>query len=65
MNTMLGILNDEGKAVITRLSLNPGFDIEHVDNNIRDCLRKMAHCEIEERIRDAKTAGDLRLRAVS
>ena len=61
MNTMLGILNDEGKAVITRLSLNPGFDIEHVDNNIRDCLRKMAHCEIEERIRDAKTAGDLRL----
>ncbi|MEK7741340.1 MAG: hypothetical protein AAB292_00055, partial [Nitrospirota bacterium] len=61
MNTMLGILNDEGKAVITRLSLNPGFDIEHVDNNIRDCLRKMAHCEIEEKIRLAKTAGDLRL----
>ncbi len=61
MNTMLGILSDEGKALITRLSLNPGFDIEHVDNNIRDCLRKMAHCEIEEKIRLAKTAGDLRL----
>ncbi len=61
MNTMLGILNDEGKALITRLSLNPGFDIEHVDNNIRDCLRDMAHCEIEEKIRLAKTAGDLRL----
>ncbi|MDP3049633.1 MAG: DNA primase [Thermodesulfovibrionales bacterium] len=61
MNTMLGILNDEGKALITRLSLNPGFDIEHVDNNIRDCLRDMAHCEIEEKIRLAKTSGDLRL----
>ena len=61
MNTMLGILNDEGKALITRLSLNPGFDIEHVDNNVRDCLRDMAYCEIEERIRLAKTAGDLRL----
>lgn len=62
MNTMLGILNDEGKALITRLSLNPGFDIEHVDNNIRDCLRDMAHCEIEEKIRAAPDAGDLRLR---
>jgi len=61
MNTMLGILNDEGKALITRLSLNPGFDIENVDNNIRDCLRKMAHHEMEEKIKEAKAGGDLRL----
>lgn len=61
MNTMLGILNDEGKALITRLSLNPGFAVEDVDNSIRGCLRKMAHCEIEEKIKEAKTAGDLRL----
>jgi len=61
MNTMLAMLNDDEKAIITRLSLNPGFDIEHVDNNIEDCLKKMAHGEIEERIKDAKAAGDLRL----
>jgi len=61
MNTMLGMLNDEEKALITRLSLNPGFDTEHVDNNIRDCLRKMAQRELEEKIREAKSAGDLRL----
>ncbi|HBR22032.1 MAG TPA: DNA primase [Nitrospiraceae bacterium] len=61
MNTMLGILNDEGKALITRLSLNPGFAVEDVDNSIRGCLRKMAYCEIEEKIKEAKTVGDLRL----
>ena len=61
MNALLGVSSDEEKALITRLSLNPGFDVEHVDKNIRDCLRKIAYYEIEERIKDAKNTGDLRL----
>jgi len=60
MNAMLGILEEEEKALVTRLSLNPGLDLEHVDKNIRDCLRKIAHCEIEEKIKEAKSTGDLR-----
>jgi DNA primase len=68
INAMLGILNDEGKALVTRLSLNPGFDIENIDSTVMDCLRKMMRCELEEKIceinkkiKEAKAAGDLRL----
>ncbi|NCO83471.1 MAG: DNA primase [Nitrospirae bacterium CG_4_10_14_3_um_filter_44_29] len=61
MNTMLGILNDEGKALITRLSLNPGFDLEYVDKNIRDCMRGVTYCALEERIREAQKIGDQKL----
>ncbi len=61
MNTMLNILSDEEKALITRLSLNPGFDVEHVDKNIGDCLKKIAHFELEEKIKEARSIGDLRL----
>jgi len=61
MNAMLNILSDEERVLITRLSLNPGFDVEHIDKNIRDCLKKNAYYEIEEKIKKAKDAGDLRL----
>ncbi len=60
MNKMLSVLAEEEKALITRLSLNPGFDGENVDQNIRDCLRKIAHSKMEEKITQAKNAGNLR-----
>ncbi|MBI4691671.1 MAG: DNA primase [Nitrospirae bacterium] len=61
MNVMLDLLDDDGKSLITRLSLNPGFDVEQVDKNITDCLKKITHYEMEERIKEAKKSGDIRL----
>jgi DNA primase len=61
MNTMLRVLGDEEKALMTRLSLNPGFDIEYIDKNIWDCLRKIAQYEMEDKIKEAKGSGDLGL----
>ncbi|TAL26925.1 MAG: DNA primase [Nitrospirae bacterium] len=60
MTAMLGVLGEEERALVTRLSLNPGFDVEHVDKNIMDCLRKIASYELEEKIKEAKKQGDLR-----
>lgn len=62
INAMLNILSEEEeKSLITKLSLTAGFDVEHVDQNIRDCLKKIACYEIEEKIQKAKGTGDLRL----
>lgn len=61
MNTMLNVLAEEEKALITSLSLNPGFDVEHVDKNIRDCLRRMVDYKLEEEIKEAKNSGNLQL----
>ncbi|MCE5195030.1 MAG: DNA primase [Nitrospiraceae bacterium] len=61
MNSILAGLEDEEKAIVTRLSLSPGFDLENVDINIRDCFKKMANSKLDEKIQKAKTAGDLQL----
>ena len=58
MTEMLSVLGEEEKALVTRLSLTPGFDLEDIDKSIKGCLRKIAHYEIEEKIKEAKSTGD-------
>jgi len=49
VNSLLIKSDDTERALITELSLNPGFDLEHVDRNINDCLRRIAQRRFEER----------------
>ncbi len=61
MQKMLDILSDDEKALTTKLSLNPGFEVEDVDRNIGDCLGKIASYELDKKIRNAKDSGDRKL----
>jgi len=49
VNSLLIKSDDTERTLITELSLNPGFDLEHVDRNINDCLRRIAQRRFEER----------------
>jgi len=53
--------NDEEKVLITGLSLKPGFDLEHVDRNIDDCLQTLLQKRFEEKRRLAEESGDIAL----
>ncbi|GAB4419974.1 MAG: DNA primase [Thermodesulfovibrionales bacterium] len=61
VDSILTALNDEEKMTITRLTLNPGFDLENVDRNVEDCIRRIALRKLDERLKEAKLNGDLRL----
>ncbi len=58
---ILDIADEEERQIITRLSVEPGFDPEQVDRNIEDCLRRLEKRKLDERIRNAQTSGDLKL----
>lgn len=58
VESVLPMLSDEEKMVITGLTLNPGFDLETVNENIEDCIRKMMMRAISERIKEAEGKGD-------
>lgn len=53
--------DDEEKTLITELLLKPGFDAEHVDRNIDDCLQKITQRKFEEERRMAEETGDIAL----
>ncbi len=57
------LLNEAGeeKALFTGLSLKPGFDLEHVDRNIEDCLQTMTQKRFEEKRKQAEKSGDISL----
>jgi DNA primase len=61
MNSLLNESDDAEKALITELSLKPGFDLEHVDRNIDDCLRALVQKRFEERRRLAEESGNVAL----
>jgi DNA primase len=61
LNTLLAGADDAERALITELSLKPGFDAEHIDRNIEDCLTKLRQRRFEERRRLAEEAGDIAL----
>lgn len=61
MESLINDADDAEKALITRLSLEPGFDLEHVDRNIADCLQSLLQKKFEERRRMAEESGDLAL----
>lgn len=52
---------DEERELVTRLSVSPGFEIEHIDRNIEDCIIKINKRSLDSRIRSAESAGDLKL----
>lgn len=53
---------DENERILfTKLSVEPGFDLELVDRNIDDCLKRITKRKLDEKIHMAKMSGDLRL----
>ncbi len=61
VNSILGCADEEERSLITKLSLRPGFDPEHVEQNIEDCLKTMMKKSFEERKRLADISGDVSL----
>jgi hypothetical protein len=61
MDTLLAEADDAERALITELSLKPGFDPEHIDRNIEDCLKKLRQRRFEEKRRLAEESGDIAL----
>ncbi len=61
IGSLINEVNDEEKVLITKLSLKPGFDLEHVDRNIDDCLRTLLQKRFEEKRRLAEESGDIAL----
>jgi DNA primase len=55
MTSFLGTADEKETALITKLSLEPGFDLELVDKNIDDCLQTLAQKKFEERKKMADT----------
>ncbi|OGW47129.1 MAG: DNA primase [Nitrospirae bacterium RBG_13_41_22] len=55
VNSFIGTADEEERALITKLSLEPGFDLELVDKNIDDCLQTLAQKKFEERKKLADT----------
>ncbi|MFZ6017635.1 MAG: DNA primase [Nitrospirota bacterium] len=61
IRSLLDKTDNAERALITELSLKPGFDLEHVDRNIEDCFKKLIQKNLYERIRLAEESGDLNL----
>lgn len=61
INSFLNEADDEARSLITKLSLKPGFDLEHVDRNIEDCLQTLLRRRFDERRRLAEESGDISL----
>jgi DNA primase len=61
--TLKSLLNEAGeeRALITGFSLKPGFDLEHVDRNIEDCLQAMIQKRFEEKRKQVEESGDISL----
>jgi len=56
---ILNNADDTERTLITGLSLNPGFDPEHVDKNIDDCLLKLKQRKTEKERQIAEDIGDI------
>ncbi|MBI5212670.1 MAG: toprim domain-containing protein, partial [Nitrospirae bacterium] len=57
---LLPICSDEEQNLITRLSIDPGIDEEHVDESIEGCIKAIALKDIELQIRAAGESGDVK-----
>ena len=61
LSVILEEADEQEKIMFTKLSVDPGFDLDHVDMNIEDCLRRIEKKKLDERIRLAEGSGDLKL----
>jgi DNA primase len=57
--SLLNNADDAERTLITGLSLNPGFDPEHVDANIADCLLRISRKKTEKERQRAEDTGDI------
>jgi DNA primase len=58
LSLILRDATDNERKMLTRLSVDPGFDRDNVDANIEDCLRRMEGRKLHERMRLAEQSGD-------
>lgn len=49
MNLLINEAPEDERSIIRELSLNPGFDLDHIDRNIHDCLLRLDQRRLEER----------------
>lgn len=45
-------MNNEEKALISRLTLEPGFDVTNIDRNIEDCIKAIKSRIIEDSLKE-------------
>jgi hypothetical protein len=60
-DSLLNIADEAERTIITEFSIKPGFDLEHVDRNIDDCLQTLQQKQFEERKNLAEESGDVNL----
>ncbi len=61
LTVILDEADENERKIFTKLSIDPGFDIEYVDRNIEDCVRRIKKKRVDERIRLARVSGDIKL----
>lgn len=54
-------LSEEEEKLFRRLTFAPGFDIEHVDRNLDDCIRKILMRRFDRQVKEAEISGNLKL----
>ena len=52
--------DDQERSVISRLTLDPGFDAKNAQKVLHDCMRKIARRKVDREIADAEYSGDLK-----
>ncbi|MEC4676999.1 MAG: DNA primase [Nitrospirota bacterium] len=57
---LLDDVDEQEKSLFTKLSVDPGFDMEHADRNIEDCIERIRGNKLDERIRLAEVSGDIK-----
>jgi DNA primase len=60
-SSLLGGAGEKERAMIAQLCVNPGFDPEQVDRNIRDCCRRIKQRKLDEQLLLAERSEDLEL----
>lgn len=61
VDSLLNMADEAERTLITEFSIKPGFDLEHVDRNIDDCLQTLQQRQFEERKKLAEESGDVTL----
>jgi len=55
---MVDAVEEDERRMITRLSVDPGFDLECVDRNIEDCFRRIEERNLDERMRSEQSRDE-------
>lgn len=54
-------LSEEEDRLCRHLTFNPGFDIEHPERNLQDCIRKILIRRFDRQMKEAEVSGNLTL----